>query len=199
MSFRNAIHSLVTISGVEWFSTWLGKEVVSLPPPSPKNWACELPRTQFKQLASRSRSLIAHHWAGAPGLRLPGWVSNFSPGRALVSSLLRLATRPRQHPFRLGITLSDRLWIPCAFRLSAFASWPSCPARASAPPYDEPTANGRPYRGFHVPHRQDVSGELASRRREPGTASACSLTMLTFTPGRTSQPRSSPFSLRRFQ
>ena len=30
----------------------------------------------------------------------------------------------------------------------------------------------RPYRGFHVPHRQATSGELASRRREPGTVSA---------------------------
>jgi len=56
----------------------------------------------------------------------------------------------------------------------------------------------RPQRGFHVPHRQAASGELASLRREPGTASACSLTMLTFTPGRTYQPHASPFSLRRF-
>jgi hypothetical protein len=31
---------------------------------------------------------------------------------------------------------------------------------------------GRPYRGFHVPHRQATSGELASLRREPGTVSA---------------------------
>ena len=30
---------------------------------------------------------------------------------------------PRQHPFRSGITLSARLWIPVAFRLAAFASW----------------------------------------------------------------------------
>jgi len=29
---------------------------------------------------------------------------------------------PRQHPFRLGIALSGRLWIPGAFRLPAFAS-----------------------------------------------------------------------------
>jgi hypothetical protein len=50
---------------------------------------------------------------------------------------------------------------------------------------------GRPYRGFHVPHRQVASGELASRRREPGTIPACSLTMLAFTPGRTSQPHAS--------
>src|SRR5881396_3126966 len=30
---------------------------------------------------------------------------------------------PRQHPFRVGMTLSSRLWIPVAFRLLAFASW----------------------------------------------------------------------------
>jgi len=30
---------------------------------------------------------------------------------------------PRLHPFRLGIALSGRLWIPFAFRLPAFASW----------------------------------------------------------------------------
>jgi hypothetical protein len=42
------------------------------------------------------------------------WVSNFSPGRALVSSLLRLATRPRQHPFRLGIRPIRRVMCsPC--------------------------------------------------------------------------------------
>jgi hypothetical protein len=84
---------------------------------------------------------------------------------------LRPVTRPRQHPFRLGIALSGGLWVPRAFRLPAFASWPSCPARASAPSYDKPTADGRPYRGFHVSHRQAASGELASRRRERGTVS----------------------------
>jgi hypothetical protein len=106
----------------------------------------------------------------APGL--PKWVSNFSPGRALVSSSLRLATRPRQHPFRLGKALSGGLCLPRAFRLPAFASWPSCPARASAQPCGKPTAESRPYRGFHVPHRQAASGELASLRRERGTVSA---------------------------
>ena len=30
---------------------------------------------------------------------------------------------PRQHPFRLGITLSSRLCLPVAFRLLAFAFW----------------------------------------------------------------------------
>ena len=30
----------------------------------------------------------------------------------------------------------------------------------------------RPQRGYHVPHRQVASGELASLRREPGTVSA---------------------------
>jgi hypothetical protein len=34
----------------------------------------------------------------------------------------------------------------------------------------------RPQRGYHVPHRQETSGELASLRREPGTVSAESLT-----------------------
>jgi hypothetical protein len=33
-----------------------------------------------------------------------------------------------------------------------------------------------PQRGYHVPHRQDASDELASRRREQGTVSADPLT-----------------------
>ena len=36
--------------------------------------------------------------------------------------------------------------------------------------------DSRPQRGFHVPHRQEASGELASLRREPGTVSAEPLT-----------------------
>ena len=36
--------------------------------------------------------------------------------------------------------------------------------------------SSRPQRGYHVPHRQDASGELASLRREPGTVSAKPLT-----------------------
>jgi hypothetical protein len=56
----------------------------------------------------------------------------------------------------------------------------------------------RPQRGFHVPHRQATSGELSSLRLEPGTAPACSLTMLAFAPRRTYQPRTSPLPLRRF-
>jgi hypothetical protein len=92
---------------------------------------------------------------GAPGKRFPPW----------------LAIRPRQHPLMLGITLFDRSWIPRTFRLSAFAAWPSCLAMASAPPHDGPIANCGPDRGFHVPHRQDASGGLASRRRERGSIS----------------------------
>ena len=38
-------------------------------------------------------------------------------------------------------------------------------------PCSAPTAHSRPYWGFHVPHRQVTSGELASRRRERGTVS----------------------------
>ena len=62
-------------------------------------------------------------------------------------------------------------------RLPAFASWPSCPARASAQPCGKPTAKGKPYRGFHVPHRQAASGELTSLRREQGTVLARPLTL----------------------
>jgi hypothetical protein len=43
-------------------------------------------------------------------------------------------------------------------------------------PCSAPTAHSRPYWGFHVPHRQATSGELASLRREPGTVSARPLT-----------------------
>jgi hypothetical protein len=55
-------------------------------------------------------------------------------------------------------------------------SWPSCPTGASAPPYGAPTTNGRLHWGCHVPHRQEASDELASRRRERGTVSAEPLT-----------------------
>jgi hypothetical protein len=37
-------------------------------------------------------------------------------------------------------------------------------------------APARPQRDFHVSHRQDALDELASRRRERGPVSACSLT-----------------------
>jgi hypothetical protein len=48
--------------------------------PSPKNRASESPRTRLKQLADSSRSLSVPRLIGAPGLRLPERVSNFSPG-----------------------------------------------------------------------------------------------------------------------
>jgi hypothetical protein len=48
--------------------------------PSPKNWACDSRRTQLKQLVESSRSLSVPRLIGAPGLRLPEWVWNFSPG-----------------------------------------------------------------------------------------------------------------------
>src|SRR6266404_1901476 len=73
--------------------------------------------------------------------------------------------------------LSGGLWIPRAFRLPAFAScaflhplwsWPALAMGLLAP--------ARPQRGYHVPHRQETSGELASLRREPGTVSAQPLT-----------------------
>ena len=52
----------------------------------------------------------------------------------------------------------------------------------------------RPQWGFHVPRRQATSGELASLRREPGTAPACSLTMLAFAPRRTESATYVPLS-----
>src|SRR6266446_10747336 len=73
--------------------------------------------------------------------------------------------------------LSGGLWIPRAFRLPAFAScailcplwtWPALAMGL--------LESSRPQRGYHVPHRQDASGELASLRREPGTVSAKPLT-----------------------
>src|SRR3979411_669487 len=69
--------------------------------------------------------------------------------------------------------LSGGLWIPRAFRLPAFAScailyplwtWPAL-AMGLLEGY-------MPTRASHAPDRQDVSGELASLRREPGTVSA---------------------------
>ena len=73
------------------------------------------------------------------------------------------------------MALSGRLWIPRAFRLPAFASWPSCARCGLARSYDEATGSQTLW-GFHVPHRQATSGELASLRREPGTVSAGPLT-----------------------
>jgi hypothetical protein len=46
------------------------------------------------------------------------------------------------------------------------------PALYDRSSYEGPTVAGRPYRGFHVPHRQAALGELASLRRERGTISA---------------------------
>ena len=80
----------------------------------------------------------------------------------------------RQPPCRVRHeALSGGLWIPRAFRLPAFAScailcplwtWPALAMGL--------LTGSRPQRGYHVPHRQDASGELASLRREPGTVSA---------------------------
>src|SRR5215831_5704623 len=70
-------------------------------------------------------------------------------------------------------TLSGGLWIPRAFRRPAFAScaflrplwtWPALAIGL--------LESSRPQRGYHVSHRQDTSGELASLRRELGTLSA---------------------------
>ena len=67
---------------------------------------------------------------------------------------------PRQRPFRLGITLSGRLWIPVSFRLPAFASW-SGPAPAGdfsrRCRWLTSIAAG-PHQGCHVPHEGDATG-----------------------------------------
>ena len=69
--------------------------------------------------------------------------------------------------------LSGGLWIPRAFRLPAFAScaflrplwtWPALAIGL--------LESSRPQWGYHVSHRQETLGELASLRRELGTLSA---------------------------
>jgi hypothetical protein len=74
--------------------------------------------------------------------------------------------------------LSGGLWIPRAFRLPAFAScaflrplwtWPALAIGL--------LASARPQWGYHVSHRQETLGELASLRRERGTVSARPLTL----------------------
>ena len=51
------------------------------------------------------------------------------------------------------------------------------PAVECARSYDKVTGVSRPQRGYHVSHRQDTLGELASLRRERGTVSARPLTL----------------------
>src|SRR2546430_567208 len=84
----------------------------------------------------------------------------------------------RQPPCRVRHqALSGGLWIPRAFRLPAFASCAILCPLWTWPALAMGLLNGsRPQRGYHVPHRQDASGELASLRREPGTVSAKPLT-----------------------
>jgi hypothetical protein len=74
--------------------------------------------------------------------------------------------------------LSGGLWIPRAFRLPAFAScaflrplwtWPALAMGL--------LESSRPQWGYHVSHRQETLGELASLRRERGTVSARPLTL----------------------
>jgi hypothetical protein len=74
--------------------------------------------------------------------------------------------------------LSGGLWIPRAFRRPAFAScaflrplwtWPALAIGL--------LASARPQWGYHVSHRQETLGELASLRREWGTVSARPLTL----------------------
>jgi hypothetical protein len=48
--------------------------------PSPQNRAGESLRNQLKKLPDSSRTLMAHHLTGTPGLHLPEWLSNFSSG-----------------------------------------------------------------------------------------------------------------------
>src|SRR5262249_49426537 len=74
--------------------------------------------------------------------------------------------------------LSGGLWIPRAFRRPAFAScaflrplW-SWPALAIGL-----LTSARPQWGYHVSHRQETLGELASLRRERGTVSVRPLTL----------------------
>jgi len=105
-------------------------------------------------------------------LRLSVRISNFSSEQALVSSSFRRATWPRQPPFGVGIALSGGLCIPRAFRLPAFASWPSC-ARCGfglllqAAYWITPDHNG--VATFHIGEMH--GGELASLRRERGIVS----------------------------
>src|SRR5262245_8513803 len=95
---------------------------------------------------------------------------NFSSGRALVSSSLRPATRPRQPPFGMGIALSGGLWLPRAFRLPAFAFWPSC-ARCGYDPllrwsgWIAPDHNG--VATFRIGKRRRVSWPLDAGSRAP--------------------------------
>src|SRR5215475_3220790 len=93
----------------------------------------------------------------------------------------RLLVRVTRHPatsapFRVGQSpirqVMDSLCLSAVgIRFLAVLSHWSLSAPCGAP-----TAHGRPHWGFHVPHRQDASGELASLRRERGTVSTGPLT-----------------------
>ena len=66
---------------------------------------------------------------------------------------------PRQHPFRLGITLSSRLWLPGAFRPLAFASWTFLlPLELPATLTSAVLTTVRFHGGYHVPHHRAATG-----------------------------------------
>jgi hypothetical protein len=156
---------------------WLGKEAVSLPPPPRRTG-----RATRAAPSSSSSSKV-------PGLRLHTVYKRCSRvtftrlGSELFlwmsALLLVLATShpATSAPFRGGYDPIRRVMSsPClsaaGLRFLAVLCplwiWPSLAMRL--------LDRSRPQRGCHVPHRQAVSGELASLRRERGTVSTGPLT-----------------------
>ncbi len=97
------------------------------------------------------------------GIQLFPWMS---------ALLLVLATShpATSAPFRVGIALSGGLWFPRAFRLPAFASWPSCARCGYAPllrlgDWIAPDHNG--VATFRIGKRRRVSWPLDAGSRAP--------------------------------
>ena len=168
----------INIGNLLWaHASWLGKEVISLPPP-PRRTGRATPAAPSSSSPSKVPGLRLHtvdqrcsRVTFTPrGIELFLWMSAL----LLVVSTRHPATSA---PFRVGYCpirqVMDSLCLSAVgirflTVLYPLWSWPALAIGLLAP--------ARPQRGSHVPHRQETSGELASLRREPGTVSAQPLT-----------------------
>ena len=139
--------------------------------PSPKNSSAQVASVLQGHLASGSVSQVR--------LLSPRLASNFSCDYQPSQRSGGSSPGPRQHLFRLGMTLSSRLCLPAAFRPLAFASWTFLfPLRPPATLTGAVLTKVRSHWGCHVPHHRDPTGVGAfytpgawcPRRRRVGTA-----------------------------
>ncbi len=121
----------------------------------------------------RAVGALALWFASRVRLLSPRLASNLSRNEQPSQRAESGSPDPRQHPFRLGITLSSRLWVPAAFRLLAFASWIILfPLGTSAVLTSGLLTGVRPHWGSHVPHYRAATGVGAFYT--PGSWCPCS-------------------------